>query len=431
MDAAHQLEAESRLSRVAAAARSESGLFLAGSALIGIHVLDDNFVQPQPGTSAGDHLVSGLVPLAVLALAAAFYPRLRAGLRALIALVIGVFGIVAGLEGWYYTREVGASGDDYTGLVTLPVGVLLVLLAMVGLWRSRRREGSRTRRYLRRGLVGVVGLIAGVALLLPFMASYAYTHLARAVVPEADLGGAAYEDVKFVTSDGLELEGWYVPSKNGAAVIAYPGRKGPRNAARFLARHGYGVLLFDRRGEGESEGDPNSLGWGGDKDLEAAIAFLQRRPDVDPERIGGIGLSVGGEMLLETAAETDAPKAVVSEGAGIRSVREATQLSGVEKLLSLPTWAAITLGTAVFSNHSPPPSLKDLVPRIAPRPVFLIYAERGQGGEELSADFYDAAGQPKELWKTDSGHTGGYDADPQEYEQRVVAFFDQALLQGT
>ncbi|MGH3034952.1 MAG: alpha/beta hydrolase [Gaiellaceae bacterium] len=430
MDATHHLGAESRLSRLAALVRSEHGLFLAGSALIGIHVLDDNFVQPQPGTSAGDHLVSGLAPLAVLALAVAFYSRLRAGLRALIALVIGVFGIVAGLEGWYYTREVGASGDDYTGLVTLPVGVLLALLATVVLWRSRRREGSRTRRYLRRGLIGVGGLIVGVALLLPFMASYAYTHLARAVVPEADLGGAAYEDVKFVTSDGLELEGWYVPSKNGAAVIAYPGRKGPRNAARFLARHGYGVLLFDRRGEGESEGDPNSLGWGGDKDLEAAIAFLQKRPDVDPERIGGIGLSVGGEMLLETAAETDALKAVVSEGAGIRSVREATQLSGVEKLLSLPTWAAITLGTAVFSNHSPPPSLKDLVPRIAPRPVFLIYAERGQGGEELSADFYDAAGQPKELWKTDSGHTGGYDADPQEYEQRVVAFFDRALLQS-
>jgi fermentation-respiration switch protein FrsA (DUF1100 family) len=431
VDAAHQLEAESRLSRLAARARSEHGLFLAGSALIGIHVLDDNFVQPQPGTSAGDHLVSGLVPLAVLALAAAFYSRLRAGLRATIALFLGLFGIVAGLEGWYYTREVGASGDDYTGLVTLPAGVLLLLLGVVTLWRSRRREGSRGRRYLRRGSIGVVGVLLGVAVALPFMASYAYTHLARAVVPEANLGGAAYEDVKFQTSDGLELEGWYVPSKNGAAVIAFSGRRGPRDAARFLARHGYGVLLFDRRGEGESEGDPNSFGWSGVTDLEAAIAFLRGRPDVDPERIGGIGFSVGGEMLIEAAAETEALKAVVSEGAGIRSVREAAEISGVEGWLALPTWAATTLGTALFSNDSPPPNLKDLARQIAPRPVFFIYAERGQGGEELSADFYASAGQPKELWKTNSGHTGGYDADPQEYEQRVIAFFDRALLQGT
>ena len=58
--------------------------------------------------------------------------------------------IVAGLEGWHYTREVGASGDDYTGLLALPAGVVLLVLAAVTLWRSRRRDGSRARRYLRR-----------------------------------------------------------------------------------------------------------------------------------------------------------------------------------------------------------------------------------------------------------------------------------------
>ncbi|MFL5894001.1 MAG: alpha/beta hydrolase [Thermoleophilaceae bacterium] len=405
----------------------ERVVFLAAVGVIAVHVVDDSFVQPEDGTSAGDHLVSGLVPLAALGIAAAAYPRARAGVRATIALIVGLFGIVAGLEGWHYLREVGASGDDYTGLVTLPAGVLLLLLAAVTLWRSRRRQGRRSRRYLRRGLIGVAGLVLVVAVIAPFMASYAYTHLARAKVPNADLGGAAYKDVKFETSDGLELEGWYIPSKNRAAVIAFPGRKGPRNRARFLARHGYGVLLFDRRGEGDSEGDPNSFGWGGTKDLEAAIAFLARRPDVDPERIGGIGLSVGGEMLIEAAAETDALKAIVSEGAGIRSVREATELSGAEKWLQLPTWAATTLGTAVFSNRGPPPNLKNLARRIAPRRVFLIYAERGRGGEQLSADYYEAAGEPKLLWKTDSGHTGGYDAAPQQYERRVVRFFDDAL----
>ena len=72
------------------------------------------------------------------------------------------------------------------------------------------------------------------------------------------------------TSDGLRLAGWYVPSRNGAAVIAFPGRNGPQAHTRMLARHGYGVLLFDRRGQGESEGDPHGLGWEGEKDIKAA-----------------------------------------------------------------------------------------------------------------------------------------------------------------
>ena len=81
--------------------------------------------------------------------------------------------------------------------------------------------------------------------------------------------------MSFTTRDGLALEGWYIPSRNGAAVISFPGRKGPQRQARMLARHGYGVLLFDRRGEGRSEGEPNGLGWGGDEDIKAAIAYLQ------------------------------------------------------------------------------------------------------------------------------------------------------------
>ena len=406
---------------------AERTVFWVATAVIAIHVIDDSFVQPEPGTSAGDHLVSGLVPLAALGLAAVAYPRVRAGWRAIIALVVGLFGIVAGIEGWHYTREVGASGDDYTGLVTLPAGVVLVLLAVVTLWRSRRTDERRSRRYLRRALVGAGSLIVLIALVAPFMMAYGYTHLGRAVVPDPKLGGAEYENVKFESSDGLELEGWYIPSKNGAAVIAFPGRSGPREAARFLARHGYGVLLFDRRGEGDSEGDPNSLGWGGTKDLEGAVAFLRTRPDVEPERIGGIGRSVGGELLLQFAEETDDLKAVVSEGAGIRSVREAAESSGAEKWVGLPTWAAITAGTAVFSGHSPPPNLKDVASRIEPEAVFLIYADQGQGGENLSADYYEVAGEPKQLWKTDSKHVGGYEAAPLQYERRVVSFFNKSL----
>ena len=413
--------------RADACGRRERAIVLLAIGLIAVHVMDDSFVQPQPGTSAADHLVGGLVPLAALALAAVAYPRLRAGWRAVLALVLGMFGLGTASEAWYYTREVGASGDDYTGLLAIPAGLMLLVVGVVTLWRSRRLDERMPRRYLRRALLGVAGLVVLVVGIYPLVSSYGQTHIGRAVVPEPELG-ADFEEVSFTTDDGLELYGWYVPSKNRAAVIAFPGRKGPQRQTRMLVRHGYGVLLFDRRGEGDSEGDPNAVGWNGDRDIKAAIAFLRKRPDVDPDRIGGIGLSVGGELMLETAAETDALKAVVSEGAGIRSVREASELSWEQKLMAVPIWGGITAATAVFSDDAPPPNLNDVVERIAPRPVFFIYAARGQGGEELSQDFYESAGEPKDVWEVPKGgHVGGAEALPREYERRLIAFFDEAL----
>jgi uncharacterized protein len=286
-----------------------------------------------------------------------------------------------------------------------------------------------SRGYLRRLLLGAVGVVVALMVVLPIGLGYVTTHVGRAVVPANHLG-VPYEDVRFMTSDGLQLEGWYVPSKNGAAVIALPGRSGPQKQTRMLARNGYGVLLFDRRGEGKSEGDPNSWGWGGTKDIKAAIAFLARRPDVDPGRIGGIGLSVGGELMLETAAETHALKAVVSEGAGARTFSEDMDqdMPTVEKSLGVPLSAIKTASIAVFSNQTPPTNLKQLVGKIAPRPLFLIAAPNSPHGEDLNTGYFEAAREPKILWEIpESKHTGGLAARPEEYEQRVIRFFDRGL----
>jgi hypothetical protein len=131
-------------------------------------------------------------------------------------------------------------------------------------------------------------------------------------------------------------------------------------------------------------------------------------------------------MLLQAGAEGDDFEAIVSEGAGIRSVREAVHHPGAVKAVA--TWVSSiqTLGTSVFTSDLPPRSLTDLSGEIS-EPLLVIYSENGQGGEKLSGDYYEAAKGPKELWSAPGTHVGAIDADPEEYERRVVGFFDRTL----
>jgi hypothetical protein len=410
------------------AADSHLGFGLA-TAAIALHVVIASFVAIEPGASRIDHLPGALVPLSVAGAAVWLYPRLRAGLAALTALVFGSLALVSGA---LVVVEAATSGpDDGTpsGLLLGPAGALLVVLGCRRLWMSRKQHG---RRYLRRALIAIAAIAFVYEIAVPVGFALVATQKPRAAVEAADLG-RPYEAVTLLTTDGLQLSAWYVPSQNGAAVIAFPGRSGPVPHARMLARHGYGVLMLDMRGQGESDGDANAFGWESYKDLDAAIAWLETRPEIEQGRIGGLGLSVGGELLLEAAARNPALLGVVAEGAGLRSVRESFArqgVSAVELWLQLPFDAVTTAATAVLSGDPPPPSLEELSADIAPRAAFFVYGEEGQGQERaLTPAYFEVAGQPKALWSVPgAGHTGALEAQPGEYEQRVIAFFDRALL---
>ena len=132
--------------------------------------------------------------------------------------------------------------------------------------------------------------------------------------------------------------------------------------------------------------------------MNAAVGYLQRRPDVDRNRIGGIGLSVGAETLLQTAAESDGLKAVVADGAGSRSLREDLARAGSNKWGEIPTSLVITAGTMLFSNRAAPPNLMSLVDRISPRPVFFIYGQHDQDNvRELNPGYYAVTALNDEL----------------------------------
>jgi alpha/beta superfamily hydrolase len=90
----------------------------------------------------------------------------------------------------------------------------------------------------------------------------------------------------------------------------------------MLADHGYGELLFDLRAHGESGGDFFAFGWDADQDMSAALAYLQNRSGVGPNRIGVLGLSIGAEVVMQGAANINEVEAVVAEGSGYRMVEE-------------------------------------------------------------------------------------------------------------
>ena len=365
--------------------------------------------------------MSGLVPLALLGLAAWSFPRLRPGRRAAMALVTGLFGLtVGGSEAVYYALDgTGPSGDDYTGFVAFAAGLALAAGGLAGLWRTRRLDDARAWRYARRALV-----TAGAAtLIVPVAAAYTYSHSAKSETVGASLTIES-EPVRFDNGDGSVLEGRWIPSRNGAAVIAYPGR---RQQVEMLAEAGYGVLLFTRRGEGGSEGDPQR--WSLASDIRAAVRFAQARPGVDRKRIGGIGFSVGGESMLQAAAETKDLRALVSEGAGARTSAESVHLDGAAKWLGVAGDTVYTATKAVFSDQLPPEDLLDAVAKIGNRPVFLIHTSgKGIGGEELNPSYFAALRGPKAIWDIpEASHTGGIDARPREYERRVLGFFERSL----
>ena len=298
---------------------------LAAAAIVAVHAVTDAFIARESGVRPADHIVSGLAPLALIVAACGAFWLSRAGPRAVVSLVLGALALEGFALAVANARAVGAHGDDWTGFALAPAGFTLIVLGVVLLWRSRKRQG---RWLLRRSLIGAAAVLAVYWLVIPVGIALLATHRPHEAVETVDVGRPS-RSVTLQTADGLDLRGRYVTSRNGAAVIVFPGNASRAAQARALVRRGYGVLMLDMRGYANSDGDANMFGWNGRKDVDAGVAFLARRADVRDRRIGGLGFSVGGEVMLEAAAGNRALRAVVADGAGERSVaRVATPRPG-------------------------------------------------------------------------------------------------------
>ena len=310
---------------------------------------------------------------------------------------------------------------------TAAASLALVVMATIGVVERRR-------------LLGRVGGVAGSLVALLVVASVVTPAVVATNVAERPIGdtpatrGLEYEDVWMVAGDGTRLAGWYVPSTNRAAVILRHGAGSTRSSvldqAGVLARHGYGVLLTDARGHGESQGRAMDFGWNGDTDIAAATAFLASRPEVDPDRIGIVGLSMGGEEAIGAAGSNHLLRAVVAEGATARTAGDKTWLEdryGLRGRLQVQIERLQYGLTDLLTELEPPTTLREAVHESEAE--FLLVTAGTMADERHAArHIASAAPQRVHIWNVEgSGHTRGLATDPAGWERTVVGFLDRHL----
>jgi uncharacterized protein len=299
---------------------------------------------------------------------------------------------------------------------------------------------KRGKNYVRNLLIRFfIGLFIALFVVVPVGLAYFLGHPTRYPVccsTPADMG-FSYETVTFTSSDGVKLSGWYIPSTNGAAVIAVHANHGNRTGvmvhAQFLAEQGYGVLLFDVRGFGESEGSlipyPSQ---GMAEDVIGAVSYLQSRPDIDPERIGALGLSMGAGIVLHAAVIDSNIQAVVADGADETS----TDIDDIPEFSTLPPFIksyfqiAVSIAYRLMGINSDyiGPQVSQEIDQISPRPLLLISAGTGEEQKDNRL-FYENANDPKIWWDVpDGAHINTLFSHADEYKSKVLAFFDAALI---
>lgn len=235
---------------------------------------------------------------------------------------------------------------------------------------------------------------------------------------------AIYEDVWITTDDGLRLHAWFMPARNlppgeqAPAILHVHGNAGNisshQSFSDFLTLRGFHVLIFDYRNYGRSDPGrtrrPQLLA-----DTRAALDALLARPEVDPDRVGVLGVSLGTAFALETAAADTR----------VRAVATVSAFSGWQSIASdiLPIVGPLLIRPGVDATTA--------APRLADRPLLIMHGERDEIIPLRHAAIIHAAaiqaGVPAELWTHPRGDHNSFLQTVPEARDRLEQFFRSTL----
>jgi fermentation-respiration switch protein FrsA (DUF1100 family) len=309
----------------------------------------------------------------------------------------------------------------------------------------RTHTGMRHRRWLI-SIAWLGGIWLAFCALVGVVAMKAALHPMRLHVDQADENAAndvaasdraALSDVSVIASDGAILRGWLfaVSHGNGDAAILLHGqgdnRAGMLGNADMLLRRGYSVLLPDARAQGDSGGTIATYGLKEKDDLRRWFEWLER--NLAPRCIDGLGDSMGAAILLQAVAIEPGFCAVVAESS-FASFREA----GYDRLgqaFRTGPWLgrtvllpAVTAGF-VYADIRYGVDFERASPEIAVArsrvPVLLIHGLADDNLPPRHSERIKAGNPSVVLWEPASaGHCGAAGAEPEEYQRRVVGWFE-------
>ncbi|MEN8173498.1 MAG: alpha/beta fold hydrolase [Chloroflexota bacterium] len=329
--------------------------------------------------------------------------------------------------------------------------VILTTIAIYILYRIKKRERNRSIPKSKLGWRGTViyisKLLGFAVLVLVLMAGAVMVYIDYQTTLEETRPAPSQveippnlpfevQEVIFMGGDDLQMAGWYVPSQNGAVMVLLHGFGGNRLAMRWHAEQftaaGYGVLMYDERASGESEGEYRSFGWEDSADVGGALSYLNTKKDVNLEQIGILGCSMGGQIALQGAAYYPQIGAVWADGpASITSA----DYSPPEDFFSLLAMISGPILDQIYVWHlgiEKPRPMIDIIGEIGPRPIMLVGGGISHplfGNEEPRVTLYASyAGDNAEVWMIpEAYHCDGPAKLPGEYAARMIRFFDEAL----
>ena len=291
-------------------------------------------------------------------------------------------------------------------------------------------------------------------------------------------------DVVFL-SEGIECKGWlYVPenlSERAPAIVMANAISAikeitlPGYASRFVEA-GFVVLAFDYRHFGASGGEPRNhiVPSEQQQDIRSAISWLRSLPEVDPERIGGWGISFGAAHMLHLGAYDRRLKAVVCVATGLNAFESMMGREGLQGFLTmlnndhdqrLASGSAATYIPAVsmpgeggamafpeaydfymeaqktyapaYENRLTLQSLENMImdhseqamSLISPTALLMVHAERDFIAVDSIKAVFARAEEPKKLVVLDCIHTDLYAREPwiTESSNAAIAWFKQYL----
>jgi alpha-beta hydrolase superfamily lysophospholipase len=313
----------------------------------------------------------------------------------------------------------------------------------------------------------VLGIVAGLLLLLALGALLLHRHIMRKylghlvrifqerplfVIPRGQPAPDA-EDVSFRTSDQLNLRGCYLRATGSRRGVVLFGLEFGSNRwacvpyCDFLRQNGFDIFAFETRGQGDSDRHPGyePLQWVTDfevRDFRAALDYLKKRADADPNGVGFFGISKGAGAGLLAATDDPYLRCFVTDGV---FATHTTMVPYMRKWIGiysdrywiqkyLPVWyygmaARIGLKRIRRQRDCRFPHLEYVIHKLAPRPLLMIHGEGDTYIKpEMAEALFELAAEPKELWFVEGAkHNQSLQVATDEYQRRVLAFFDAHL----